>query len=83
MTNGFGSRYSIQLSYGCWKLILQIQLSLMLVLAVLRIARYSLRFATTLQQLAWRSTTHKAARCKRLAHPAELRVLDFLNKQLQ
>ena len=23
VTNGFGSRYSIQLSYGCWRMILK------------------------------------------------------------
>src|SRR5690606_8676050 len=48
VTNGFGSRYSIQLSYGCWKLIFKITYSFAAHSSSATHCRYSLRYAQVL-----------------------------------
>ena len=85
MTNGFGSRYSIQLSYGCWKENLTLHLKVLRVLAVLRTAATSFRFAQVRpNNRLFVIRLHSKLRFEnRLPHPAELRVLGSETQSLR
>lgn len=78
VTNGFGSRYSIQLSYGCWKGKSKITSKVAAGFSSASHCSYSFRFAqvrpnNTLFVIRLHSTL-RVEKC--LPHPAELRVLE-------